>query len=244
MKWEKKNRPREKVNIRKGRNIFLSSLLALPLDSAQQAAALHYRKVPHADLQRFLQDPQFHYVKQQYETLSFWKQLLQGIRHFFQKLFGYAPSGQVIEFFIYALIIAFLIWAVIKLVGMDYVKAVIKPSAKVMSSYAPDHAQLSQENMEKALEEAKAQQDWKRVIELQYLLSLKALAASGQLELEKGKTNQDYVYELRSPKLKEPFIQLSRIFEYVWYGDFELQDATRAHAESHFQALLQQTKLG
>lgn len=214
------------------------------LDSARESAALHYRKMPDADLQRFLQDPQFHYVKEQYQTLSFWKQLLLGIQHFLQKLFGYAPSGQIIEFFLYALIICFLVWAVIKLVGMDYVKAIMKPSTTVPTPYAPDPAHLSQEDMESALQEAKSQQNWKKVVELQYLLSLNALAQAGALMLEKGKTNQDYIYELRSPQLKEPFMQLSRIFEYVWYGNFELREATRNHAEDYFQTLLQQVKQG
>jgi hypothetical protein len=39
---------------------------------------------------------------------------------------------------------------------------------------------------------------------------------------EQGKTNHEYVNELRVPELKEPFSQLSYYFDYAWYGNFDV----------------------
>ncbi len=75
-------------------------------------------------------------------------------------------------------------------------------------------------NFEKAINDAVLVGDWRSAIRWQYLRSLHMLEKKGLLEFLPAKTNFDYLNELRKTKLQEGFSGLSKIFEYVWYGKF------------------------
>ena len=46
------------------------------------------------------------------------------------------------------------------------------------------------------------------------------------------KTNADYYKELRNTSYGKEFKELSRLYEYIWYGDFKLD-------ESRFKIIIQ-----
>jgi hypothetical protein len=51
---------------------------------------------------------------------------------------------------------------------------------------------------------------------------LKMLTDANHVRWEPGKTNHDYLYELKRSDLKSGFRQLSYYFEYAWYGNFSI----------------------
>jgi len=59
-----------------------------------------------------------------------------------------------------------------------------------------------------------------------YLWYLKKLSHSNLIEWDIEKTNADFLQELANPLQKDRFAYLSYLYEYVWYGDFELDNAT------------------
>ncbi|NJN27553.1 MAG: DUF4129 domain-containing protein [Cyclobacteriaceae bacterium] len=57
------------------------------------------------------------------------------------------------------------------------------------------------------------------------------------------KTNHDYAYEIQDEQYRMPFSQLSYLFEYVWYGDFEAGNqhyTTMRHALDELKDKLRQ----
>ena len=44
------------------------------------------------------------------------------------------------------------------------------------------------------------------------------------IEWNPEKTNSDYLYEIKSEKLKTEFEYLSYLYNYVWYGEFEMDE--------------------
>jgi hypothetical protein len=54
---------------------------------------------------------------------------------------------------------------------------------------------------------------------------LKQLSDSQLIDWQPDKTNQTYLRELATqrPNLRAPFAELTRQFEYVWYGELPLQ---------------------
>ncbi|MEI7487385.1 MAG: hypothetical protein WCJ72_08235 [Chryseobacterium sp.] len=53
---------------------------------------------------------------------------------------------------------------------------------------------------------------------------LKKLSDKKSINWNPEKTNKDYVTELKVPNLKNEFSNLSYIFEYVWYGEFSIDE--------------------
>ena len=58
-------------------------------------------------------------------------------------------------------------------------------------------------------------------VRFRYLLALQALDGAGAIAWRRDKTNRDYVREARaaSGDLARPFADVTRAFDYVWYGE-------------------------
>jgi len=57
-----------------------------------------------------------------------------------------------------------------------------------------------------------------------YLQSLQQLAENNLVKLEAEKTNYEYINELNNSIYKDDFLWLTLNYEYVWYGEFDLDE--------------------
>jgi hypothetical protein len=68
---------------------------------------------------------------------------------------------------------------------------------------------------------------------------LKKLSERNIIEWHVDKTNTDYLYEIQSKELKDNFQYLSYLYNYIWYGEFEMNDTTFNQAQKAFEKTLQ-----
>jgi hypothetical protein len=64
------------------------------------------------------------------------------------------------------------------------------------------------------------QKDYRRGVRLVFLYALKLLSDKQHITWEQGKTNHDYVAELKEETLQRGLHELSYYFDYAWYGNF------------------------
>lgn len=88
-------------------------------------------------------------------------------------------------------------------------------------------------NLEKLLNESIAAKNYRRAVRYLFLGTLKKLTDKGHILWMPSKTNRTYLRELHGTPLAQPMAGLVLLFDYVWYGDFEVD-------EQSFPALLQQ----
>ncbi len=74
------------------------------------------------------------------------------------------------------------------------------------------------------IEKAITQNNFRLAIRYHYLQSLNLLAGIGKIELREGKTNREYLEEISNADLQKHFVQLVYGFEFVWYGEFLLNE--------------------
>ncbi|GAB3897355.1 DUF4129 domain-containing protein [Spirosoma agri] len=83
------------------------------------------------------------------------------------------------------------------------------------------------------IDEAISQGNFRLAVRLSYLQTLKRLTDSGLIVYKPDKTNRQYVYELANTTIRADFEELTRQFEFIWYGNFPVNEAS-------FQAVRQQ----
>lgn len=88
-----------------------------------------------------------------------------------------------------------------------------------------DDAVISEEdlflsNWEERLTTAIASGDTRMAIRYSYMLLLQILQARNMIQFRNDKTNTDYYRELSDTAVRQQFRQLSRSYEYAWYGNF------------------------
>jgi hypothetical protein len=81
--------------------------------------------------------------------------------------------------------------------------------------------------------------NYRQAIRYQYLRTLHLLAGKNQVELAPDKTNFQYVSEITNPDHRQAFAALTLNYEYVWYGEFEIDKNIYEKIEDNFRYLNQ-----
>ena len=93
---------------------------------------------------------------------------------------------------------------------------------------------------DKEIQSAIAAQNYRLAIRLMYLRTLRELSDLQIIHFAQEKTNSDYLYQLINTKYYKNFFQLTREFEYTWYGKFQLTPEAFALVEKDFNEFKQQ----
>lgn len=89
---------------------------------------------------------------------------------------------------------------------------------------------VTKSELEKRLEEAVLGNNFRECVRIHFMYILKELIKGKFIQWEADKTNYDYLNELRKTKGIDDFQECVRIYNIVWYGDYEI-------AESDYQKL-------
>ena len=89
-------------------------------------------------------------------------------------------------------------------------------------------------DFEKLIQEALAKNDYRLGVRLTFLYALKMLSDKNHIHWDQGKTNHDYLDELKVSDLKTGFNELNYYFEYAWYGNFKINSETFSNVQLIF----------
>jgi hypothetical protein len=136
---------------------------------------------------------------------------------------------------LWLLIIAGLVAVVIWYLASSNIHLFRKPAAVIVSEDESLSAEDIRElDYEKEIASAIASGNFRLATRLLYLSTLKQLEASGLISFKPEKTNHDYLLELRETNHYRNFFRLTRDFEYVWYGQFNLSEEGFARVQKEF----------
>ena len=136
--------------------------------------------------------------------------MLEGIARFLE-------SKQV-RYFFYLLVILAVIWIIYRLVVVN--------SLFVFNSRKKDHAHdLEDEialegNIRERIDAAVRNGDYRLATRLLYIDTLQWLDQLQLIRYKADSTNQEYVQQMDRTPRGRAFRQLTRVFDYVWYGQF------------------------
>jgi len=81
--------------------------------------------------------------------------------------------------------------------------------------------------------------NYRQAIRYQYLRTLHLLAGKNLVNLAPDKTNFQYVTEIGNADLRQAFAGLTLNYEYVWYGEFDIDKNIYEKIETNFRLLNQ-----
>lgn len=92
-------------------------------------------------------------------------------------------------------------------------------------------------NFSEKIEIAEKAADYRSAIRYYFLFVLKTLTDKKQIEWNPEKTNKDYIKELSHEEVQADFRKVARIFDYVWYGEFSLDQKQYSELRKNFEKL-------
>lgn len=176
---------------------------------------------------------------------SYWDRFKDWLASILRSIFSFSTTEASLKFTVLFLRIVAVL--VIVLVIYLIVKAIInkegqwifgKNSQKRTVHYSDIEKNIHLLDFEKLIKESLASGEKRTAVRYYYLWLLKTMAEHNYIEWDIEKTNSDYLYELQKPAHKEEFTYLSYLYNYIWYGEFEINDTTFNKAENRFKNAL------
>ncbi len=174
-----------------------------------------------------------------------WDRFKEWLKKLFENLFGIknGVSANAVDWTI-NIVSILLILVVVYLIA----KAILnkegqwifgKSTTKKVISHEDIERNLKNVDFEKLISETIKTGDKRLVIRYYYLWLLKKLSEKSIIDWNVEKTNSDYLYEIKSDKLKNDFSYTSYLYNYIWYGEFSLDETTFEEAKKSFIKTIQ-----
>ncbi|BAO55841.1 hypothetical protein NMS_1832 [Nonlabens marinus S1-08] len=159
------------------------------------------------------------------------------------RLFGIDISpfwGTVIKWVIYALFGAVAIYFLVKLLSNEKISGIRARGAKRGNEIKMDETHIEEIDLSQFIKDAITNGNYRNAVRYLYLNSLKKLSASGKIDWDFQKTNGDYYRELKDSALKDQFKKVSYLYDYIWYGEFPIDEVAFKKAQTEFDRLNKQ----
>jgi hypothetical protein len=96
-------------------------------------------------------------------------------------------------------------------------------------------ADMQQNDYNRLIAQAVHNKDYRVAVRYLYLKVLQGLAEKGLVQLEAEKTNYQYLNELNNTVYKKDFSVLTHNYEYVWYGEFSINEIQFTELKNNFE---------
>ena len=113
-----------------------------------------------------------------------------------------------------------------------------KSSDKNIIPVTDIESNLSITDFKKLTAEAENSEEYRLAIRYCYLWLLKNLTNAEVIDYDVEKTNSDYYNEISSEEIKKQFSYTSYLYNYIWYGEFDVSKMDFDKAKSAFTNLI------
>ena len=147
------------------------------------------------------------------------------------------------HFIIWFIIISVFLGAIIYFLLQNKISFFSKEAASSSQiSEADAHEDIFNLSYNERIKKAETEQSYRVAIRLIFLQTLKLLSDTNHIKYQPDYTNLDYLQQLHQSNLYNDFSKVTRSYEYVWYGKFEISSATYTTIKKDF--LMLQNKIG
>lgn len=189
------------------------------------SVAITVRKVPPKEIERLLNDSDYSYNRVSKTHKTIFDRFLEWLMN---KLGESVESNKAqisltaIQYLFVALAFGLIVFLLLKnnIRSLFYGK-----SATTKTDFAEATEDINEIDFEQRIANEVSRRDFRRAIRLHFLRIIKELSEQKLINWQLDKTNTDYSRELRNSKYSREFEELIRLYEYIWYGDFKLDEA-------------------
>lgn len=180
---------------------------------------------------------------------SIFERFIQWLARMLAKIFNFEATQRSFE--IVEIVIKVLIFVAIGLMIFFIVRALMKNEGYWVFARKSDSPALRTTDLEtdvletdfdELIKNAVREKNFNLAVRYYYLKSLKILSEKSIISWDAEKTNSDYYFEIQNENLKEQFNYVSYIYNYCWYGEFDLNSAAWEHAENTFLTFIKSVK--
>jgi hypothetical protein len=152
--------------------------------------------------------------------------------------FRFGPAARTI---LYILLIGFFVFLIYRLIVVNNLYLFRKNKTLAVDDEVVEE-EISEDSIDDRIRRAAGEKDYRTAVRYLYLKGLHLLRDKGWIRYHAQATNHDYVYQVNQYPVAEDFRFLTRIYDYVWYGEFAVSEDQFARLQTDFQRFYQALK--
>ncbi|WP_372753157.1 DUF4129 domain-containing protein [Mariniflexile sp.] len=144
---------------------------------------------------------------------------------------------KTLEYIVYAFLGVACLYLIVKFLMESPINSVFKTETKDIDTFKYVEENIKDVNFDTLISSAIKENNYRLATRYLYLKSLKLLTNKNIIDWHYDKTNSDYINEIKDEDTKSVFKRISYIYDYVWYGEFPIDEATYNKNQSDFNKL-------
>jgi hypothetical protein len=226
--------------------LFLILFLANGFGISQvQTDSVTFQSRKFENLKEKYTDSEFNYQEKPTKVdTTAWERFWSAVGRFFRNLFDFGngentlSSLEIIMKIIAILIILFVVYLIVKIIINNEGGWIFGKSANTIKVSELSEEDIHSLDFNSLITKAKNEKNYRLTTRYYYLWLLKSFTDKNIIEWDIEKTNGDYINEISNATLKSEFQYLSYVYEYSWYGEFDLTQTDFETTEIAFQKLI------
>jgi hypothetical protein len=144
---------------------------------------------------------------------------------------------RLLPYLIIASLVGLLIWVFMK---MDTGQLTFEKRQTAQAFLSDDEELIKRDDIQTLIDKAISAGNYRLAIRFYYLLTLQKMSGKELINWQVQKTNHEYIYEVEDPNVRNQFRRVTDIYDYIWYGNFEVDEDAFQKAQSTFVTLTSQ----
>ena len=186
---------------------------------------------------------EFNYTFKTGESQNLLARFINWVGQGLSNIFGINISPQVlqiIEYLIYFLLVILAIYLIVKVLINENFNSLFQKKAKTINDINLTEEHIEGIDINKLLNTAIENKDYRLAIRYQFLLTLQKLSKSDIIEWHFDKTNSDYLSEIEQPEIQKGFKQIAYLYDYIWYGEQTIDNIKYTKSVLDFESINKQ----
>jgi len=183
---------------------------------------------------------EFYYETNEAETQNYLARFLNWLFNLLRDAFGIEISPaltQIIEVIIYIVLIGIAIYVIVRLLAGKEAVSFFRKKNTLVAPLQINEEHIENINLEDLIRGALQEKNYRLAIRYMYLKALQDLSIKKYIDYHFEKTNTDYYREISDVGIKQNFNRVSYLYDYIWYGKFELDEHGFTNAKKSFDQL-------
>lgn len=207
------------------------------LPASEEELIVHIRIISDNVLDKYKTDPEFNYERSQEQAEDWITRVKNWIRQQLIILSSTKTYSTLLDVLYYGLMVVAILLIIRGLIKADRRGLLFGKLKSDEIKIVESEEDINITNFDELIAKAIDNKQYKLSIRYLFLKSLKLLSDKGFIELRNNKTNYQYINEIKQNKIADAFKITTNRFEWIWYGDFPVDENMVKNSQNDFNKL-------
>ena len=138
---------------------------------------------------------------------------------------------KLLPYLLLAILLGLIVWLFIRL---NPGGSILEEPAQAKVYASKEEELIQSREIQKLIEEAVKNGQFRLAVRYHYLQNLQQLDQLNFISYQYQKTNEDYAAEISTENVRGKFLKVTRLYDFIWYGDFKVSEGDYKLAEKGF----------